>query len=316
MCHSSRYMRPLLTPEPHYIPGYTGYCPQYKYRCGHGYGMETHECLADPAVALSNRSVLSKIHADDYPFYTTKDVQYQTGNRLGNVSWGNHAYGPQVYCDNMKSGYTGHVPGVEGGNEFGGVYPSVCQRALERFNRDQRRYKEYYRELDNLLDQQYVNTKRPGQIAGQDCGIPPTEMVPLTAIRNENQMVFPRYEPDPACFQSPYFMDNSNPDKTFKSGYTGFIPCKQHHIARTYPANTNDCLQQFTAAQQQRADNQWQSVNLSKATGKSHGGHIIYRDSGIIPNYSGHVPGELYRFGENFGIVSRGAAKLLKEYNV
>ncbi|XP_039239672.1 protein FAM166A isoform X1 [Pipra filicauda] len=48
--------------NPYYLPGYTGYVPQYTYRFGKTYGRTTHDVLTDPAVAMSPRSVLAPLH--------------------------------------------------------------------------------------------------------------------------------------------------------------------------------------------------------------------------------------------------------------
>ncbi|XP_046399503.1 UPF0605 protein GA14893-like [Ischnura elegans] len=37
-----------LTPEPHFIPGYTGHCAHYRYRIGETYGHATHKALMQP----------------------------------------------------------------------------------------------------------------------------------------------------------------------------------------------------------------------------------------------------------------------------
>ncbi|XP_068104816.1 ciliary microtubule inner protein 2A isoform X2 [Hyperolius riggenbachi] len=51
----------LFNPDPYYIPGYAGFCPQLRYQVGNSYGSTTSHILADPTVAKSPRSVLSPI---------------------------------------------------------------------------------------------------------------------------------------------------------------------------------------------------------------------------------------------------------------
>ncbi|XP_065593255.1 ciliary microtubule inner protein 2A [Cyrtonyx montezumae] len=60
LCRGSpRAQRPLLPPNPHHIPGYEGFVPQYNYQFGETYGKTTHRLLADPRVRGSPRSVLA-----------------------------------------------------------------------------------------------------------------------------------------------------------------------------------------------------------------------------------------------------------------
>lgn len=56
----------LSTAEPHLIPGYVGYCPQYRYRCGETYGNLTHKVLLDPTVNHAETLILSNRISDDY----------------------------------------------------------------------------------------------------------------------------------------------------------------------------------------------------------------------------------------------------------
>lgn len=54
----------LQTPQPHFIPGYTGYVPQEKFRPGHTYGVTSHRILLDPCISMSPRSVLNNVHPE------------------------------------------------------------------------------------------------------------------------------------------------------------------------------------------------------------------------------------------------------------
>lgn len=54
------------TPQPHFIPGYKGYCPQYKYRVGETYGSLTHRLLIDPCIHHAEKLILSNQVTDDY----------------------------------------------------------------------------------------------------------------------------------------------------------------------------------------------------------------------------------------------------------
>ena len=55
---------PMMTPEPHYIPGYAGYVPQFKYKFGNTYGCQTNRIFMDPCVNMSPRAVLTDTCGD------------------------------------------------------------------------------------------------------------------------------------------------------------------------------------------------------------------------------------------------------------
>lgn len=56
---------PRSTPEPHMIPGYMGYIPQYKYKFGTTYGQQTNRLFLDPCVNMSPRAVLTDVCPED-----------------------------------------------------------------------------------------------------------------------------------------------------------------------------------------------------------------------------------------------------------
>ncbi|XP_059572116.1 ciliary microtubule inner protein 2A isoform X1 [Alligator mississippiensis] len=51
----------LFNPEPHYIPGYGGFYPQFRYQIGETYGKTTSHLLTDPSIQKSPCSVLAPL---------------------------------------------------------------------------------------------------------------------------------------------------------------------------------------------------------------------------------------------------------------
>ncbi|KAL6258365.1 hypothetical protein P5V15_010318 [Pogonomyrmex californicus] len=59
----------LITAEPHFIPGYSGYCPQYRFNYGETYAKATHKLLLDPTINHANTLVLSNRATDKYEIW-------------------------------------------------------------------------------------------------------------------------------------------------------------------------------------------------------------------------------------------------------
>ncbi|XP_050663895.1 UPF0605 protein CG18335-like isoform X2 [Leptidea sinapis] len=119
--------------QPHYIPGYTGHCPEYKYRIGDTYGSTTHKILLDPSVNHSERLVLSDRTADDFQIFRPP----QTDIDIVNARFRN---GDPVYKHPMIPGYegfAGHVP--YGFQRFGDSSKKLTNSALCDFSSNYRR---------------------------------------------------------------------------------------------------------------------------------------------------------------------------------
>jgi len=72
---------PRETPQPHMIPGYMGYVPQYKFKYGTTYGQQTNRLFLDPCVNMSPRAVLTDVCPEDCS--SGGFLQSATGFRYG-----------------------------------------------------------------------------------------------------------------------------------------------------------------------------------------------------------------------------------------
>ncbi|XP_075415863.1 ciliary microtubule inner protein 2A [Tenrec ecaudatus] len=97
----------LLTPEPHYIPGYAGFYPQLRYQVGNTYGRATAQLLTDPSVRKSPCSVLS-------PMSTPKFIEDFSKPKP-----------PWVPCRDLMQPYIPHYTGLKPHKNFEivGQYP-------------------------------------------------------------------------------------------------------------------------------------------------------------------------------------------------
>ncbi|XP_056591751.1 protein FAM166B [Triplophysa dalaica] len=276
-----KFSKVLVTPDPQYIPGYAGYCPQLKYHVGQSYGQLTAQLLSSPEVSHSRRLVL---HTGRFP-----STENQTGPR-DEIWRGRHGHRK---LEKMIPGYTGFVPTRQ--NYFSRTYAETCREALSQFNQEQER-----RIRTASADLPYsVNNSVPGFK-------PRMLNTPLTAVSKD---AAPYQSPDPWKPQgSPYHMEESSPHKYFISGFTGYVPKARFLIGTGYPIITNKALIQF--GKEMKAD-QSSFRLLEETTGLPMISTIYPSKNGLLPAYTGHIPGYRYKYGQTFGQLTQDALGLV-----
>ncbi|CAB3221691.1 unnamed protein product [Arctia plantaginis] len=200
--------------QPHYIPGYTGHCPEYKYRIGDTYGSTTHKILLDPAVQHSERLVLSDRTADDFQIFRPP----QTDIDVVNARFRN---GDPVYKHPMIPGYEGFLPRLNA--HFGQRYTVAATEALSDFQRVQINQRAARNQLERVVDLQ-AGKGKPWDLVDRFSATAEFKL-PLVTVRPECAGILrdvPMDEPklSPATHSvSPYFMENADPDKFIKKEY-------------------------------------------------------------------------------------------------
>ncbi|XP_078077866.1 ciliary microtubule inner protein 2B [Mustelus asterias] len=281
----------LMTPEPHYIPGYAGYCPQYKYSVGQCYGKLTSKLLTDPPIPRSGQLLLQ-------PY---KDQE--TSNKTGTEQHGNQHQSHKVsrkgqkLTDLMITGYTGFVPRRK--IYFSKTFRETCADAVGDFEREQLKIASKKQEME------LINALQTGKIRAQT-----EQEKKLLTVNYRTPLKAITTNPVPyhslhsyKVLTSPYIMQNEDPNKHFISGYKGHVPHVQFLLGSSYPTLTNCALIKFD-----------QMVNKSKClTGNSEGEslpqimHIYPSEMGMMPLYTGHIPGYKYQFGHTFGNLTEDA---------
>ncbi|XP_036385863.1 protein FAM166B [Megalops cyprinoides] len=274
-----RFSKVLVTPDPQYIPGYAGYCPQLKYHLGETYGKLTARLLSSPEVLRSRRLVLYSGRAPP----TESDGE--SGDKIWTSRHGNHRN-----MERMIPGYTGFVP--KSRNYFSRTYGETCHEALSEFKRDQ----EQRKLLAASADLTHVKN---GTVAGFTSH---TYSTPLTPIAKEPAPYMPQDSWKP--LGSPYFMDDTSPHKYFISGFTGYVPKSRFLIGTGYPITTNRALIQFGKEMRSPSG----SLSFKEEPGSLPPLPAIYPSyRGQLPFYTGHVPGYKFRYGQTFGQLTHNA---------
>ncbi|XP_075049850.1 ciliary microtubule inner protein 2B [Mixophyes fleayi] len=286
----------LMTPDPHFIPGYGGFCPQYKYNLGKTYGKLTGQLLTSPDVRHSGQLVLQSClfppPRNDSELSRSQDIIRRKKPRLGDpkLSW------------SMIPGYTGFIPRAQ--KFYAKTYTETTRDALTDFQMDQNQQE------DQRQEQMFVNKLQTGE------KMPHTEQekqlisakyrTPLPALSKE-----PVNYVSPSAYQihvSPYYMDDQNPHKYFISGYTGYVPRSRFLIGTGYPITTNRAMVEFgenTLRKSSRVGDLHEPREESKP--QSDQGHIYLEELGLLPRYTGYVPGYKYQYGHTYGHLTHNA---------
>ena len=76
------------------------------------------------------------------------------------------------------------------------------------------------------------------------------------------------------------------------TGYTGFVPRSRGQLGMSYPIITNLALNEFTDDLRSQSTQASRSVHLDRsASGMIHGKPIYPVETGLVPHYTGHIPG-------------------------
>ncbi|XP_022326653.2 ciliary microtubule inner protein 2B-like [Crassostrea virginica] len=282
----------LMTPDPYHTPGYGGFCPQFKYQIGETFGRTTCNLLRDPGVASSGKLVLTDIRpvkAD-----STKFLQPRT------QSWGD-----QKLVENMVPGYTGFIPKSQ--HYYGNRYALNCRNAIVDFETDQQMHKDKMNEL-KLTAALQTGRSIPSSNTPRLPEIHSKYLTPLQPIAREPQPYVSKQTVSQSL--SPYYLSNEDPQKNFMSGYTGFVPRSRGQLGMSYPIITNLALNEFTDDLRSQSTQASRSVHLDRsASGMIHGKPIYPVETGLVPHYTGHIPGQKFRYGKTFGHSTENALK-------
>uniref|UniRef100_UPI0037E7B905 ciliary microtubule inner protein 2B n=1 Tax=Semicossyphus pulcher TaxID=241346 RepID=UPI0037E7B905 len=250
----------MLTPDPHYTPGFAGHCPQLKYNVGKSYARLKSELLSSPEVKRSGRLVLQDAHVPS--------AEHDSALTL-----------------RMIAGYTGFIPKSQ--NYIASSYSDTCRKAMSEFNKErQEKIQQRSSDLPVVVNYTKQQFERPRP--------------PFTAI---SDIIF-TYKPlKPFTpLGKPYLMDDDDPNKYFISGFMGHVPKSRFlEIGKGYPIITKQALNLF--GQQQRSD----PTSLNVTERKDGATTASPSNRGVVPYFTGHIPGFKFMHGQTFGQLSQNA---------
>lgn len=295
---SSKPKSVLMTPDPYHTPGYGGFCPQFKYQIGQTFGRTTSRLLRDGDVASSGQLVLAHIAPE-----TTKDDETRRG-RLDLIKTRTQSWGDQKLDMEMVPGYTGFIPKSQ--HYFGKRYAENCTNAISDFEGAQRGNSHKIRQL------RMTEALQSGKILPKDTKdtampeITAKYPTPLKPISKKAQPFISQSTPQHT--RSPYFMENDNKDKRYMSGYTGFVPRSRGLLGMGYPLITHHALNDFTDEVKRLQQSKQKPIQIHREIVAKANTAIVYPvEMGLVPHYTGHIPGEKFRYGNTFGSSTKNA---------
>lgn len=88
------------------------------------------------------------------------------------------------------------------------------------------------------------------------------------------------------------YMSDDDPNKFHKSGYTGYVPRRKELIGLSYPVSSHVAMKQFHDHTRAHSAEAHRPITISRQIQSARDSRTIFpKDSGIMPHYTGHVPG-------------------------
>ncbi|XP_071481424.1 ciliary microtubule inner protein 2B-like [Diadema antillarum] len=320
----------LTNPEPYHTPGYCGFCPQFKFQIGETFGRTTTRLLTDPKVPKSDRTLLSDLKPPK-PGYPDREI---SAGRPALLQSRKASFGDQKFTEQMVPGYTGYIPKSQ--HFYGNRYAVICHDAVSNFESDQQVER---KKKDDMKTIQCIQAgKLDASQSPEGASFKPTRTSPLSKVPGAKSGRFNFTSKKKTEHSlSPYYMSDSNPQKFFMSGYTGFVPNARGLTGMGYPMLTNRALIAFADDPNPRMARLRSHAapaapgtkgveckaspaaklppvkekileDMRKLCGRQL--PVIYPvDSGLVPHYTGHIPGQKFRYGTTFGHSTRNAKR-------
>nr|XP_056711854.1 protein FAM166B [Euleptes europaea] len=268
----------LMTPEPHYLPGYGGHCPRYKFTMGQTYGALTSQLLTGPEGARPGQLLLQPNCCPQAP-----DGHLEEGA-------GEHCRAnTSLFSCRTIPGYTGFIPRAQ--NHFAKTYSQICKEAGQEFARQLVRGAGGWQTVCQVIaspqdikpEFELPTAKEKPRLADSPPGVPTS--------------AFKLHGASAAA-------EDGGPPKHFISGFTGFVPRARYLMGANYPTLTRRAWAEF----RQMLRKQRPETPPEKSAEKKSRGPVLPplvktypTDKGLLPHYRGYVPGYKFQFGRTYG---------------
>ncbi|KAI8809577.1 hypothetical protein BJ742DRAFT_676777 [Cladochytrium replicatum] len=217
------------------------FVPSYKFGFGLTYGNATRKILQTDS-SLKQGRIQREIHRRQVN-HTAEQTALASSGDAGGIGQDFNGEGDQLWKRGKKyatgddrfsfppvPGYTGYIPRSQ--EHFGKPFVETTNASLSDFQRMLRHKNELPPRVRAIKAQQ-----RPVICAAGGTSKP----VGNKATFAYSAECFPINE------ESPYHLPENHPQKTFISGYTGFVPRLQNHFGEPYSHSVRKAIDEFTA---------------------------------------------------------------------
>ncbi|CAH8499118.1 hypothetical protein MS3_00005990 [Schistosoma haematobium] len=279
-----------------HVPGYMGFCPQFKYRYGHTFGKETSDIAKDLPYYSGPRI------QEPLRFYPVSDENSKFETLRSNFN--DHvsermlpkATGDNKYTGEMIPGYSGDIPQMN--FKFGGTYRTLSEECVDQLVRE---YKSAEMKRNKLKESSNLLTN-----------LHPIAHDPL--VKNHLNIWA-----DDMMKRNSGVYSNKRTTEPPIPGYKGFIPrmdTTEHGLAKRFHEAAQSSLETFRAECKNHFDHIDMPVTRLDTCSRprtsipykpksNYYSARIFHQGGMIPDYEGHIHGYQYHVGKNFGNTTR-----------
>ncbi|KAJ3332964.1 hypothetical protein HDU76_012461 [Blyttiomyces sp. JEL0837] len=274
-------------------PGFAGFVPSLKYQFGLTYGNATRHILqTDPSLkqgkiqqehAVKRAHLVAKQKANNISQAMSGDQEYiwKRGNK--------YATGDDRFSFPPVPGYTGYIPRSQ--EHFGRPYVETTKASLADFESMLKSKSELPNRIQAIKEKggkpaisDHRSSRSPGNAGASTANGGESGDAGANGTSGGN---------GGGGNGGPYKMAAKHPEKTFISGYTGFVPRLQNHFGEPYSSSVRRAIDEFTSprpkhdpySESTRPPVEVKQVNRTQP----------------IPGFTGFIPGSKYGFATTFG---------------
>jgi len=225
-----------------------------------------------------------KVLAQTQKHSTTLNLESQN-QELSAASFRMNNISSKKLTTHMVPGYTGYIPKSE--KYFGRSSAIINHKAIYDLETE----KWSQKENEKIINQTIQNS-------------------PMKKIRDSATPYTSQQSDGRPSTVSPYFAPVGNKNKNFITGYTGYIPQSRFKYSKVYKDQTKESLNDFTTTLQEQQNDklkplEYQNILIKKPTTAPASTSIYRANQGLLPKYTGYLPGHKYRYGVSIATSAR-----------
>ncbi|KAI8622792.1 hypothetical protein BC830DRAFT_1087809 [Chytriomyces sp. MP71] len=268
-------------------PGFAGFVPSLKYQFGLTYGNATRHILhTDSSLKQGDIQKTAAAKREDL-LAQRSSANAKTSNQEKEYVWkrvNKYATGDDRFSFPPVPGYTGYIPRSQ--EHFGRPYVETTNASLVDFQSMLKSRNELPPRVQAIKDQQKPTISDKSHAQGSKR---PTHATTSTGAKPSFAYAAAA---SPIDDKSPYKLSAKHPEKTYISGYTGFVPRLQNHFGEPYSDSVRKAIDEFTVPKSTRDPYKEPHKEVKVKN---------FSTTQPIPGFTGFIPGSKYGFATTFG---------------